>query len=256
MPLRTSDLTSDAEAARSAQKFLQRTDLGEETLARGSSVSEESSFLDPIVQHALKSVSAFMQAKHLTGYVPGYNAQSSEILGVLKQMVEQMQDDLKQEQQTEAEAAKTFIDLRTAKMSELTAAMSQLDTKEDEIAKAQMDLANAEEELDRLQKLLSEYQVYMKELLKTCDEAEANFQLRKKARMAEIKAVSEAIGILTEDDARDSFSNTYKGASASFLQMSKTQSQARRQAAALLLREGTRSQNPELAALATSVELD
>jgi predicted DNA-binding ribbon-helix-helix protein len=72
------------------------------------------------------------------------------------------------------------------------------------------------------------------------------FEERTKTRAEEMKAVSEAIAILTSDDAHDTFSSTFN-----FLQMKET----RRQTAERML-SVVAKKHPHLAALASKVRLD
>merc|ERR1719217_245610 len=234
------------------EKFLQAESVAQAPKHSGVSMSDVDA---AVVRRALKSASAFMQAKHGATYVPAYKAQSHEILGILKQILEEMAAGLAEAQAEEAAKAKAYAELREAKTAELKAAETQLDTKEDELAQAQMDLANDKEDLERSQAALDELMKIMKALTETCDEAEANWQKRKQARLDEMKAVSETITILTEDEARDAMSSTY----ASLVQLTARshRTQDRRVRAAALLRAAAREVNrPELSVLATTVELD
>merc|ERR1719399_631748 len=107
-----------------------------------------------------------------------------------------------------------------------------------------MDFANDREELERTQAALDELMKMMKTLTETCDEAEANWQKRKQARLDEMKAVSETIEILMADEARDAMSSTY----ASLVQLSSRshRSEDRRVRAAALLRAAAREiKSPE-----------
>merc|ERR1719454_1814616 len=120
-------------------------------------------------------------------------------------------------------------------MKQIVACTERLDMKENQLAEAKIDLANAKEELAQLEKVSAYLVKYLLVLKKTCEEAEKNFGLRKAARLEEIKAVSETIGILQDDDARDSFAGTY---GETFLQVASESSSAskRRRAAAAVLR--------------------
>merc|ERR1719443_990772 len=117
----------------------------------------------------VKTAAAFMQAKHGGGYVPGYNAQSGEILGILKQLKEEMEGDLSEAQKTENERAAAFAELREAREAEIAAAEKQSEEKEDELAQTDMD--NAKEDLERFMAELSETQKFLLNLKKTCEEA-------------------------------------------------------------------------------------
>merc|ERR1719424_2513431 len=117
--------------------------------------------------------------------------------------------------------------------------------KEDELAKTDMDNAEAKEDLGQQQAQLAEDTKFLANLGKMCAEGDANFAKRKAGRLSEIEAVSQTIEILTGDDARDAMDTTF-----SFVQV---KSDKRRSAAAAVLRK---AHSPELAMLATSVELD
>jgi len=199
------------------------------------------------VRHAVKTASSLLQAKN--GYMPSYNAASGEIFGVLKQLEEQMQGELKESQETEAARAATFAELRAAKTSEIESGEKMAESKEDEKAQCDNDLAEAKEDLGQTETALAEDEKFSANLGATCKEADANFEKRKASRLAEIQAVAETIEILTGDEAKDAMDTTF-----SFVQTAaeKNSKQLRHQAAALL----RRSKSPELAMLATNVELD
>merc|ERR1719335_1133256 len=172
----------------------------------------------------------------------------------MKQMKEEMEADLSEAQKTEASRAAAFDELRAAKTDEIAAGEKLLEEKKAELAQAEFDLANAKEDLEEVQASLSEDQKFLAELIKTCDEADKNFELRKKSRLGEIEAVSQTIEILTSEEARDTFNGAYK-----FLQMS---SRTRRMAGTrsrvvkVLRAAALKSKSPQLSFLATRAELD
>ena len=161
-----------------------------------------------------------------------------------------MSAELKADQEKEADRVATFTEMRAAKRTAIADGEKMSERKEDELATAMNDLAEAKEDLKAEGVALGDSQNFSKNLEKTCAEASANFDARKKGRMEEIQAVSETIGILTSDEARDTISSTY-----SFLQRS-SESRVRTLAAAKLRRAAALSGDPSVAFLATSVELD
>merc|ERR1719321_1647929 len=132
----------------------------------------------------------------------------------MKQLKEEMEADLSEAQKTEASRAAAFDELRAAKTDEIAAGEKLLEEKKAELAQAEFYVANAKEDLEEVQAALAEDQKFLGNLIKTCDEADKNFELRKKSRLEEIQAISETIEILTSDEARDTFNGAYK-----FLQM-------------------------------------
>merc|ERR1719420_280849 len=90
-------------------------------------------------------------------------------------------------------------------------------------------------------------------LKETCAMTDSEWEERQKARQEEIQACSEALAILSSDDAHDTFTRTFN-----FLQVKVSQTgKTRRAGAAKVLLEAARaSHNPQLAALAARVRLD
>mmetsp|Transcript_24828 Transcript_24828/g.78189 ORF Transcript_24828/g.78189 Transcript_24828/m.78189 type:complete len:757 (-) Transcript_24828:81-2351(-) len=236
-------------AAKPASKFLQHDAgaLTESPHSSGWSVEESTT-----VRTALRSASAFMQAHG--EYNPSYTSQSGEIVGILKQMKDEMEADLTEAQKRETSRASAFSELRSAKTSEIENGEKMSEQKEDEYATTKNNLAEAKEDLGQEQTALEENKKFMKTLKVTCKTADKDFEERKAARLEEIQAVSETIEILTrEDKTREAYITTY-----SFFQRTAQGSKSKQQkAAAKVLRKVALAQRePRLSALATSVELD
>uniref|UniRef100_A0A7S1R372 Uncharacterized protein n=1 Tax=Alexandrium catenella TaxID=2925 RepID=A0A7S1R372_ALECA len=251
----------DAEATRAAEAlappppppasggFLQGEAQAAEGAAAGAALSLEETV---VVQSALRSASSFMQARHGSAYYPAYNAQSGEILGVLKQLKEEMESDLKEAQEREQARGSGFGDLRSAKSDEIQNAEKMDEQKEDELATAENKLAEAKEDLKDEEMALAETQKFLGNLQATCADADKNFEERKAARMTELKAVTDAVEVLMKDEARDAMSSTY-----SLLQRRSSARASQRQRAAASLRSAARrARDPQLSLLAASVELD
>jgi len=207
-----------------------------------------------VVKTAMRSASAFVQERQSEGYYPAYNAQSGEIVGILKQLKEEMEGGLKDSQEKEQAAAAAFAELRAAKTQEIESAEKMSEQKEDDLATSENSLAEAKEDLGQEKDALAEAQKFLKNLKETCTDADKKFDERKAARLSEITAVSETIEILTGDEARDAMSSTFN-----FLQRAATSARgkSRRQKAARTLRAAAkRSGDAQLSLLATSVELD
>mmetsp|Transcript_87133 Transcript_87133/g.230708 ORF Transcript_87133/g.230708 Transcript_87133/m.230708 type:complete len:763 (+) Transcript_87133:65-2353(+) len=230
-----------------AHKFLQQgTDNTDATATTSWSAQDAA-----VVRKALKSAAVFAQAHHTSFYYPSYSAQSGEIVGILKQLQEEMQADLGEAQKAEAARSEAFEELRSAKTMEIEAGEKMEEQKEDELATATNSLAEAKEDLAQEEASLSENQKFLDNMKATCETADKNFEERKKLRMQEIEAVAQTIQILTEDDARDAMTGTY-----SFIQQAKEVDVNRRRAADRLREVAKKAHSPQLSILATSVELD
>jgi len=210
---------------------------------------------EAIVRRAVRAATGLLQARHGDGYYPSYAARSGEIVGILKQLKEEMESDLSEAQKLESSRAASFAELRAAKSDEIAGGEKMAEKKEDELATVNNDLAHAKEDLAQEVAALDEHQVFLASLKKTCATADADFAARSKARADEIKAVSETIAILMEDEARNTFNRTY-----SLIQVSSGVSrrgrESRQKAAAALRQSAVRAHDPRLSMLATAVELD
>lgn len=235
----------DGQAVHAKPKFLQQH--------TSAAMNTEWSAEDvAVVERAKKSAAAFVQARQ--GYYPAYNFQSSEIVGILEQLKEEMESDLSQAQKEEAQRAADFAELRKAKSEEIATGYKMSEEKEDQLANQDNALAEAKEDLGQEKASLAADQKFVKNLQETCADADRNYDARKRSREEEQKAISETINILTGDEARDAMSATF-----SFLQVSSSsgrEAKHRRQAALSLRQAASKARDPRLAMLATSVELD
>jgi len=230
---------------KAGQKFLQTEEPKAASIPNGWTASDLKS-----VKKALHSAYVFTQAKTGEGYYPSYESQSGAIIGVLKQMKEQMEADLKDAQEKESGAAATFSELRQAKTAAIEAAEKMEEEKEAEKAETDNLIAEAKEDLGQTEETLQADKTFLANLEKMCADSDAAFEKRKASRLEEIKAVTETIEILTADEARDAMSGTY-----SFLQTSSEKAR-RQQAANFLRRVALKTHNPEISFLASTVELD
>merc|ERR1719375_1610873 len=137
---------------------------------------------------------------------------SGEILGILKNMKDEMEKDLKEMQEEDATAHNGFNDLKAAKTEEISLNEKSVIEKEKRIGALALELSegthaleDAKEELENAQK----FKATMKEQCASMGEQKA---AREKARAEEIKAISEAVNILNDDDALETFSKAKGGA--------------------------------------------
>merc|ERR1719440_1883577 len=173
--------------------FLQATPSKPKASSFKAQLEEEWTYGDvSTVQSALRSANSFAQKRGRDEYVPAYNAQSGEIFGMLKQMRVDMEKDLKDAQELEKKRATDFAELRSAKTAEIEGGEKSSEQKEDELAKTDNDLAEAKEDLVQTKDTLAQDTKFLKGLLRTCKEADANFALRKKSRLQEMEAVGDA----------------------------------------------------------------
>merc|ERR1719161_1831246 len=88
-------------------------------------------------------------------------------------------------------------------------------------------------------------------LKETCQMTDQEYEERTKVRTEEIKAVSEALAILSSDDAHDTFTSTFN-----FLQTRTAKKSKREVAASMLAATANRFRNPRISALSSRMRLD
>merc|ERR1719188_973206 len=183
-----------------------------------------------------------------------YAPQSGEIFGILDQMKEEFEKDLKDAQDRETAAQKAYEDLKAAKEAEIAAGKEQIETKTALLAECDERLAHNIQDKDDTMAALSADQQFLLTLKEKCSLTDKEWEERSKTRALEMEAVSKALAILSGDDAHDLFTRTFNPA---FLQESnKIQSSRREQAAALLKSVADKLHSPRLATLAYKVRLD
>jgi len=187
--------------------------------------------------------------------IPGmqsYAPQSGQIVGILGQMKEDFEGDLKNAQAEEATAVSEFAALKKAKEDELAAGKAQQDQLEQDDAEFREKNAQAYEEYLDTETQVATDKEFLRNLKERCAVADEEYAARTKGRLAELEAVADTIAFLNSDEAAGSFD---KSVNTAFLQTSSLTVSAKnkRLHAAQVLR---RSGNAQLALLASTVELD
>merc|ERR1711912_118617 len=106
---------------------------------------------------------------------------------------------------------------RAAKMAEIAAAEKQKGLKEDELATLLDRAAKAAADLESMKEAKAADEKFVAEMEVGCQTVDDEFAARSKIRGDELVALSDVLGILTSDEARDLFASSVGGA-ASFLQ--------------------------------------
>jgi len=205
-----------------------------------------------------KAIAAFVQSPGdyfdaEPTFKQSYAPQSGQIFGILKQMKETFETNLSSAQKEEMQAQAAYEDLKAAKEAEIKAGTELKDTKTQELADTDEKLAQSKQDLEDTRNSLSADQKFLMNLKETCQMTDQEWEERQKSRAEEIKAVSEALAILSSDDAHDTFTRTFN-----FVQTKseKKDRKNRDEASALLFKAAKANGNPRLAALAARVRLD
>merc|ERR1719243_212903 len=180
-----------------------------------------------------------------------YAPQSGAIFGILKQMKETFESNLSSSQKEEMASQQSYDDLKSAKETEIKAGTDQSDTKTQELADTDEVLAQSKQDLEDTRMSLDSDQAFLLNLKETCQMTDQEFEERTKTRQEEIQAVSQALAILSSDDAHDTFTSTFN-----FVQVSKATQSKRDHAEQILYNVAKKTGHPRLATLATRVRLD
>merc|ERR1719321_1555855 len=166
------------------------------------------------------------------GQVEGYAPKSAEILGILKQMKDEMEKDLEEETASEASSAQTYEELMAAKKKEVETLTEAIQTKLTRVGELGVNIAMMKNDLEDTQEGLAEDTVFLGDLKKTCALKTKEWEAREAMRKQELIALQETIKILNDDDALELFKKTLP--SASLLQLEETSAEVRARARAAL----------------------
>jgi len=164
---------------------------------------------------------------------PGfYVASSDQIVGILKQMADEMAKGLVEATAAEEAAIKEFKALMSAKMKEVAALTAAIENKLQKIGETSVAIAKMENELGDTEEALADDKKFLADLKKGCSTIEKQTEENMKLRTQELAALAETIKVLNDDDALELFKKTLPSAGASLLQMSRTAETVRARALA------------------------
>merc|ERR1719428_2466077 len=166
-------------------------------------------------------LASFLSMNSHEGYVP----QSGEILGILKQMKDEMEKDLATAEADEASAISDYESLVAAKTKEIDACTAAVESKMTRVAELGVELATQKNDLEDTIEALAEDKKFLADLDNTCELKKKEWAEYQKMQSMELTALAETIKILNDDDALELFKKTLP--SASLLQLQVTASQVR-----------------------------
>merc|ERR550534_2193537 len=137
-----------------------------------------------------------------------YAPQSGQIVGILKQMEDEMAKALEEAEATEAEAIKAYDALMEAKQKEVETLNAQIEAKLTRKGELGVELASGLNEIEDTQISVAEDEKFLAELETGCATKEKEWAEVCKTRQEEIVALAETIKILNDDDALELFKKT------------------------------------------------
>jgi len=148
----------------------------------------------------------------------GMEGGSDQIIGIMEQMRDTMQADLKESEDREAESLATYQSLMSSKSTEIGAATKAIETKMSRTGKVAVETVQAKADLQSTGKAVAADTDFKSNLAKNCAIKQKEYDEKNKLRAQEMEAISEVIKMLSSDDALELFKKTLP--SASFLQVS------------------------------------
>merc|ERR1719310_1917623 len=182
-------------------------------------LQKHSDALRGVVTHKQQRIlSAFLQqpADYMDAeptFKQSYAPQSGEILGILKQMLEEFEADLSQAQKDEIAAQTQFEELKASILKELEPTVEIHSKKDGEKADTDAKTDDAKKDKEDTEAELAANKEYLWKVREKCRLIDLQYEARQKTRQLEIEAVTKAMSILSSDEAMDLGTDTFNKAS-------------------------------------------
>jgi len=134
-----------------------------------------------------------------------YAPASGQIVGILKGMKDDMEAELKEAVAQEGKSVAGFADLKGSKEKEIEMATEAIETKTGRSGEIAVSVVQTKDSLGDTQDELADTQKFIQQLSTECATKEKEWAERQQVRAEEVKAISEAVSILNDDDALDVF---------------------------------------------------
>merc|ERR1719159_766571 len=183
----------------------------------------------------LRKIAEKMQEEQLVAFLQGsqqYAPQSGEIVGILKQMGDEISAELAEETKVENERIAAYEKLMAAKTKEVNALTKAIEEKMTRVGELAVEIVQMKNDLGDTAEALAEDKKFLADLEKNCATKQAEWETIVKTRNEELLALADTIKVLNDDDALELFKKTLPGASASFVQMTVSSEVARSRALA------------------------
>jgi len=158
---------------------------------------------------------SFLSGSQNSDYAP----QSGQILGILKQMADEMGKNLADAIAAEEKAVKMYEELMAAKKKEVTALSKDVETKLQRIGSLGMTIMQMKNDLGDTEESLVADKEFIANLDEVCAKKKKEWDVIVKTRSEELAALADTIKILNDDDALELFKKTLPSAAASFMQI-------------------------------------
>jgi len=179
-----------------------------------------------------------------------YAPQSGQIVGILKGMKDDMEAELKEAIASEEKAIAGFGELKASKEAEIEMATEAIETKTQRSGEVAVAAVQTKDALEDTEKELADTEKLLVQLSTECKTKEGEFAEKSKIRAEEVKAISEAVSILNDDDALDVFKKARPSAlvqeQLGFLQKSSNPASKAKKAQGILAAAAKKANSPQL----------
>jgi len=254
-----------------------KTGVLAEVKAKVGQRAEQAAKEASVLQHAvtlgdrfLGKGDAFFLRRTLLGEVPtadwkklnrkatfkmSYKARSFKIQDVLTELLDTFERSKSDAIAKEEEAVAMFDKLKGEKTGQLDSAREALSKMDKENGAKTLSKTDAQDRIDLLTEQVANDEKYIKQVVGELDYKKKDYEERVALRLGEIEAISKAIEILHNDDARDLFKKSFESQGYLFLQTGRAGRRAvQRDAAAVLRSAAKQTHDKRLLALADDLQ--
>merc|ERR1712157_337258 len=142
-----------------------------------------------------------------------YAPQSGSILGILKQMHDEMVKGAADAAESEEAAIKTYEELMKAKKKEVDALSAEIETKLERSGDLGVQIAQMKNDMGDTEESLAADKESLANMEKNCETKKKEWEVIVKTRGEELAALADTIKVLNDDDALELFKKTLPSAS-------------------------------------------
>jgi len=184
----------------------------------------------------LSEVDRNMLASFLTSNQPSghYVPQSQEIIGILKQMLDEMMADLKDAKAGLKQCNTDYNVVLELNMKRISASEDAIEGKLKRIGELGVKIAMLKNDLEDTTEGLAEDRAFLRDLEKNCAAKKKEWVLYKKMQAEELLALADTIKVLNDDDTLELLKKTLPSGAASLVQVQVSTAGMRRRALSML----------------------
>merc|ERR1719331_3411675 len=225
----TSELAANIDALTRAIAALEKGVAGGFLQTSAASVLRRLSLSMDMSSADREMLAAFLSQGSSAEYVP----QSGEIIGILKQMKDEMEAELAEAKANEEKAIADYKALVAAKKKEIEAATKAIEEKMTRVGELGVEVATMINDLEDTKEGLEEDKKFLADMDNICEQKKKEWAAYQKMMAEELLALADTIKILNDDDALELFKKTLPSA-ASLLQIQLSAKEVRQQALKVL----------------------